>query len=130
VKYLLDTCVVSDYFRRVGKVHERVHAHPPYELALSAVTEHEIRFGLELKSAPKLVQQVNRLLGTIEVLPFDRADARAAAEVRAQLRKDGRPIGDFDALIAGVALARELLLVTSNEREFERVRGLEVVNWR
>jgi len=130
VRYLLDTCVISDYFRRVGAVHERLHAEPPYQLGLSAITEHEVRFGLELKSAPKLEQQVNRLFSTLEVLPFDREDARAAAEVRARLRTDGRPIGDFDALLAGVAIARDLIFVTANVREFERVRGLEVVNWR
>ena len=130
MKYLLDTCVISDYFRRVGGVHERMHAEPPYQLGVSAITEHEVRFGLELKPAPRLEQQVNRLFSTIDVLPFDRDDARAAAGVRASLRKGGEPIGDFDALLAGVALARRLIFVTSNVREFERVRGLEVVNWR
>ena len=107
-----------------------MHAEPPWRLAVSAITEHEVRFGLKLKSSPRLVQQVNRLLSTIEVLPFDRRDAATSAEIRARLRKEGRPIGDFDALIAGVALAREFVLVTSNEKEFERVRGLDVVNWR
>lgn len=130
MKYLLDTCVLSDYFRHVGSVRERLHARPPYDLGVSAITEHEVRFGLALKHAPKLETQVNRFLETVEVLPFGRADARAAAEVRASLRASGKPIGDFDALIAGAALAHELVLVTSNEREFERVRGLEVENWR
>jgi tRNA(fMet)-specific endonuclease VapC len=130
VRYLLDTCVLSDYFRRVGSVHERVHARSPYELGLSVITEHEVRFGLALKRAPKLEAQVNRFLEAVEVLPFGREDAQASAALRASLRAAGNPIGDFDALIAGVAVARHLILVTSNEREFERVRGLEVENWR
>lgn len=130
MRYLLDTCVISDYFRRTGRVHERMHAQAPYLLAVSTITEHEVRFGLGLKSRPKLEVQVDSLFSTLEVLPFDRRDARAAAELRARLRKTGRPIGEFDALLAGVALARDLVMVTSNEQEFERVSGLSVVNWR
>ena len=46
MKYLLDTAAVSDYFRRVGATHERVQSQPPHALAISAITEHEIRFDL------------------------------------------------------------------------------------
>lgn len=130
MKYLLDTCVLSDYVRRTGRVAERMHAHAPHDLALTTITEHELLFGLSVKPLPKLAQQVRRLLSTLDVLPFDREAAAAAAELRAELARAGKPIGDFDALIAGVALSRKLTLVTSNTREFERVRGLESVNWR
>lgn len=130
MRYLLDTCMVSDYFRRVGRVADRMHAVPPHELAVSTVTEHEVWFGLEARSNQRLAAQVTRLFGVLQVLPFDRDDAREAASVRAALREKGTPIGDFDALLAGVARARGLVLVTSNEREFARVRGLAVENWR
>lgn len=52
-----------------------------------------------------------------------------AAEIRARLRRLGRPIGGYDALIAGQARAREWTLVTSNVREFERIEGLKLENW-
>ncbi|MBI4191124.1 MAG: type II toxin-antitoxin system VapC family toxin, partial [Betaproteobacteria bacterium] len=54
----------------------------------------------------------------------------ATAALRAALQKKGRPIGAYDVLIAGCALARGLVLVTSNEREFRRVGGLRIENWR
>lgn len=131
MSFLLDTCSVSDYFKRVGATYERFQAQPPHRLAISTITEHELRFGLALKpGAKRLAGAVHSLLQLIEILPFDRADAAASAEVRAHLKRSGKPISDFDVLIAGVALARDLILVTANEKEFERVPGLLIENWR
>jgi tRNA(fMet)-specific endonuclease VapC len=122
---------MSDYFRRSGRVAERMHAVPPHELAVSAITEHEMRYGLaRLRSPGALAQRVTRFLSVVQVLPFDREDAAASAVIRAELARKGQPIGPYDALIGGVARARELVLVTSNVGEFERVAGLEVENWR
>ena len=64
-----------------------------------------------------------------EVVPFDREDARHAGDVRTALAIQGIPIGGYDVLIAGQALARALTLVTRNAREFARVQGLLVENW-
>ena len=131
MKYLLDTAAVSDYFRRVGATHERVQSQPPHALGISAITEHEIRFGLALKpGASRLASLVRSFLQVVEVLPFDGEDAASAAQVRVALQRAGAPIGDFDALIAGVALARDLTLVTSNVKHFSKVPGLDVENWR
>lgn len=131
MNFLLDTCAVSDYFKRVGATHARFQAHPPYQLAISTITEHEMRFGLGLKpGATRLAASIRSFLQLIEILPFDREDALASAEIRARLYQAGKPIGDFDVLIAGVALARNLILVTANEAEFARVPGLVVENWR
>ena len=62
-------------------------------------------------------------------VPFGRPEAAAAARVRADLEAEGRPIGPYDVLIAGTALAQGAVLVTRNVREFNRVRGLAVENW-
>lgn len=64
-----------------------------------------------------------------EVVAFDAEDARAAGAVRAALAAAGTPIGPYDALIAGQALARGLVLVTHNPHEFARVEGLRVEDW-
>jgi tRNA(fMet)-specific endonuclease VapC len=63
------------------------------------------------------------------VLEFDKEDARRAGEVRALLASKGTPIGPYDVLIAGQALARGLVLVTDNTGEFRRVPRLRVENW-
>ena len=65
----------------------------------------------------------------LAVLEFDKEDARQAGEVRALLAAAGTPIGPYDVLIAGQALARGLVLVTHNVGEFARVAGLQIEDW-
>jgi tRNA(fMet)-specific endonuclease VapC len=69
-------------------------------------------------------------LGTkVVLLDYSEQDARAAGEIRAELERQGQRIGEYDTLIAGQALSQNLILVTANTREFERVRGLTVEDW-
>jgi tRNA(fMet)-specific endonuclease VapC len=63
------------------------------------------------------------------MLEFDKEDARQAGEIRALLASEGTPIGPYDVLIAGQAVARDMILVTQNTREFERVPGLRFEDW-
>ena len=63
------------------------------------------------------------------VLEFDADDARAAGLIRAELAGSGTPIGPYDILIAGQALAQKLKLITNNTREFSRIDGLQVEDW-
>jgi tRNA(fMet)-specific endonuclease VapC len=64
-----------------------------------------------------------------EVLDFDKEDSRQAGETRAALAVKGTPIGPYDVLIAGQAMARNLILVTHNTDEFGRVAGLQIEDW-
>lgn len=132
MRYLLDICVLSDFARGDANTLDRVKATPPEHVAVSSITVMEVEFGLALDAqrARRLAPVMHALLGAIIVLPYDAEDARATAALRAALQKKGRPIGAYDALIAGCALARGLVLVTSNEREFSRVSGLTIENWR
>jgi len=67
--------------------------------------------------------------GPIAMLPFDEDDAKVAGEVRAALEAEGKPIWDYDLLIAGQGLRNEFTLVTSNVSEFARVKGLVWQDW-
>ncbi len=109
-----------------------MHAVPPHELGISAVTEHEIRYGMarQPRVAATLAQKVKSFLSVVQVLPYESRDAIASSSIQARLDRSGAPIGPLDVLIAGVATARDLVLVTSNERAFERVTGLSLENWR
>ncbi len=130
--YLLDTCVLSDFARGDASTQARLKATPPRLVSVSAITAMEVEFGLALDPARarRLAPVMRRLLDAVSVIAYEAADARATAGLRAVLQKRGRPIGAYDALIAGSALARGLVLVTSNEREFARVDGLSIENWR
>lgn len=72
---------------------------------------------------------MERFVSTIIELPFDRAAAQSAARIRAELERQGTPIGPYDLLIAGQALAAGLTRVTNNVSEFRRVPGLKVESW-
>jgi tRNA(fMet)-specific endonuclease VapC len=132
MKYLLDTCTVSDFVKGQRKVLARVKDTPPNLIAVSALTRMEVDYGLALNAgrARQLAPMLDAFFAAIVTLPFDEADAKTTAAIRAALRTQGQPIGAYDVLIAGTGLARGLVVVTSNVGEFKRVSGLQVENWR
>ena len=82
----------------------------------------------------RVAQNANRLAAFLArsrccLLDFAAEDAQAAGEIRAALERQGRRIGEYDTLIAGQAFARNLVLVTANTSEFQRVKGLVVEDW-
>jgi tRNA(fMet)-specific endonuclease VapC len=132
MKYLLDTCTVSDFVKGQPGVLARVKATSPGSIAISATTLMEIEFGLQLnpERARKLAPVMEAFLSSIAILPFGDADAKAAGTLRASLQQQGQPIGAYDVLIAGCGLARGLVVVTANLKEFQRIGGLQVESWR
>ena len=132
MKYLLDTCTVSDFVKGQPGVQSHIKATPPRMIAISTVTRMEIEFGMQLNPdrARKLAAVMDAFLCSITILPFDDADAKAAGGLRSALQKQGQTIGAYDVLIAGSGLARGLIVVTSNTSKFQRVSGLQVENWR
>jgi len=85
-------------------------------------------YGAALKASEQ--RAVERALSAIEIAPFDLSAARAYGEVRSVLRRRGTPIGPLDMLIAAHAIALDVPLATNNAREFHRVPGLRVEDWR
>jgi len=132
MKYLLDTNVWIDYLTgRYPTIATHIQESPPDELCLSSVVMAELRYGAE-KSQRK--RSNHRLLDTlaqeVRCVDFDVNAATTYGEVRTALEKRGRPLCAYDMLIAAHALSLGLILITDNEREFNRVRSLVVENWR
>jgi len=131
MRFLLDTCIISLFVRGDERVLANIKRHAPGEIGVSTVTDMEIQYGLALNPtrAQKLRPVLDALLESIEIVPYNREDAQATAAVRAALRRAGTPIGPYDSLLAGCALARGLIFVTANTGEFERVGGLQLEDW-
>jgi tRNA(fMet)-specific endonuclease VapC len=128
--YVLDTNTVLDYFRGKGGVAARLLALPPREIALPAIVAYEVWVGvLGSQNAKRRQAQYEQFLATVEVLSFDAAVGRRAAELRQALERRGEGIGPMETVIAATALAHNATLVTRNVREFGRVPGLQVVDW-
>jgi tRNA(fMet)-specific endonuclease VapC len=130
--YLLDTCVISDFVKGDAATTVRFRNTPPTDIAISAITVMELRYGLAInpQRARKVEPIISGILSSVTILPFGLAEAEKSAEIRAVLKSQGQPIGAYDVLIAATALAHQLIMVTANQWEFERVPGLSIENWR
>ena len=129
MRFLLDTNVMIGLLNRSSqKLEARVRQVPASEIGISAIVVHELYYGA-FKSL-RVSENLERLgLIRLETVALDREDAEAAGKIRAALARSGTPIGPYDVLIAGQALARGLTLVTNNLREFERIDGMKVEDW-
>ncbi len=130
-RYLLDTniCIYirqkrpEDLLRRFEKL-------APGEAAVSVITYGELLYGAE-KSAQRraALERLRELVLLLPALPLPEAAAESYGKMRAELESKGEMIGNNDLWIAAHASAADLTLVTNNEREFRRVRGLKLQNW-
>jgi tRNA(fMet)-specific endonuclease VapC len=128
VRYLLDSNAVIALLQGHAGFLGRLRGHQPADFALSAIVAHELYYGAYKGS--RTSENLARIEALrFEVLTFDTEDARHAGEVRAALAAAGTPIGPYDVLIAGQAIARGLILLTHNTREFQRVPALLVEDW-
>ena len=128
MRYLLDSNAIIAVLKGHPDVLARLRQYQPQDFAMPAIVAHELFYGAY--KGQRVAENLARLEALqFEVLEFDREDARQAGELRARLAQAGTPIGAYDVLIAGQALARSLTLITHNTREFERVAGLQVEDW-
>jgi len=130
VLYLLDTNTASFVIKgTVPRVRQRLIRTPMRQLAISTVTQAELVFGVARRpEATRLKLVVEEFLRRVEVLAWDSSAATAYAGLRAALKREGKPMGNLDLMIAAHALAKDAVLV-SNDRVFRTVKGLEVQDW-
>jgi tRNA(fMet)-specific endonuclease VapC len=129
-RFLLDTNVLSDLVRNPqGRTARHLAEQGDDNVVTSILVAAELRYGVAKLRLALLAEQVEAVLGAIEVLPFEPPADSFYGELRATLEKAGRTIGGMDLLIAAHALAIGHVLVTDNVREFSRVPGLSVENW-
>lgn len=127
---LLDTDVCIAFLNGKDRKLERRMLAAADDLVLCSVVKAELWFGAEASArVEENHQRLGSFFDTFDSLPFDDAAARHYARVRAALRRGGQPIGPNDLLIASIALANELTLITRNRREFDRVPGLPLESW-
>jgi tRNA(fMet)-specific endonuclease VapC len=130
--HLLDTSVFSQPLKRkpVKVALDRWAALGDTRLAVSVISEAEVRYGIEWSGAASQRHEFETsLVGRLPVLIVDSAVARAYALIRADLRRRGHPVGEMDMLIAATATAHSLIVATLNLRDFENVNGLTVEDW-
>jgi len=130
IGYLLDTNIASCIIKgNSPAVDRRLVKVPMAQLAISAVTEGELRFGAaRLPHATRLHAVIEDFLLRVAVLPWDSDAARQYGQLRAALEREGQPMGNLEVMFAAHALAVGVVLVT-NDHAFARIKKLKIEDW-
>lgn len=131
MKLLLDTNIcIFIIKRRPVAVLERFREYEIGDLGISSITLSELRYGVvKSEHREENARALDEFTTPLEIIPFDENAALAYGEIRATLERAGTVIGSMDMLIAAQAVALSIPLVTNNTREFQRVRGLTILDW-
>ncbi len=129
MRYLIDTDWVINHLRGSERVTAKLEELAASGLALSIVSVAELYEGVHRSVSPnKTESSLNQFLTAVTVLGLNKPICRLFGQERARLRKEGQLIGDFDLLIASTCLHHNLILLTDNVREFERVEGIRLLD--
>lgn len=131
MRYMLDTniCIFIIKNKPINVINRFLQLNPD-DICISSITYSELSYGVyKSKAIEKNKAALLMFLSSISILPFDDSDAEEYGKVRTKLEKDGTPIGPMDLLIASHAKNRNLIVVTNNTREFERVDDLKIEDW-
>ena len=131
MRYMLDTNICIYLIKhKPEKAFLELQKHDPSEICISSVTYAELIHGVEKSAAvEKNRLALSVLLANIEILDFDVKAANSYGRIRADLEKNGTPIGPLDMMIAGHAQSLGYTVVTNNVKEFARVKDLKLENW-
>jgi tRNA(fMet)-specific endonuclease VapC len=133
VKRILDTNVCIDILRGRKKVIDRLAACRPKDCFISVITEFELFQGADRAPEEHRVEEhakVTRFVASLQILPFDSACARIAARLNAGLINQGPPVSITDVFIAASGLCHQRTVVTNNTKDFRRIEGLMLEDWR
>ena len=129
MKYLLDTNICIHFFRGDFNLIEKIQEVGLKNCAISEITLAELVFGAENSKYPKKnFQLIDTFSEQVAILPI-LGGIREYGKQKVRLRKKGKMISDFDLLIGTTAIANNLIMVTENVKEFNRIEKIEIENW-
>jgi tRNA(fMet)-specific endonuclease VapC len=131
MSYLLDTNVCIRYLNGQSQaIRQRLESAEPEDILLCSIVKAELLYGVAKSGHPaRNLSRLERFLAPFVSLPFDDEAAAVYGQLRSRLEKAGTLIGPNDLLIASVAVANSVTLVTHNVREFGRVTDLALEDW-
>lgn len=128
-KYLLDTNICVYFLKGLYNLDQKIEKAETENCFVSEITIAELKFGVENSENKERNQKtVDDFVSKFTIIPiFNSLDIYA--KEKARLRKKGTPLDDFDLLIGSTAISNNLILVTRNVSDFERLDGIEIENW-
>lgn len=131
MKYLLDTNICIALLKNSDlAIIKKIKTLTPDQVAICSIVKAELLYGArKSQSVEKNLTLLSKFFNQLESLPFDDSASDFYGTQRSILEKAGKTIGNSDLLIASIALAHDLTVVTRNQREFVRVQNLRVEVW-
>jgi tRNA(fMet)-specific endonuclease VapC len=131
MRYMLDTNICSYILKnRPLEVKHRFEQAAPETVCVSVIVVSELYYGAARHPNGMVIRrEIDDFINRLEIVPWDLQAADQYGALRATLERAGTPLGAMDMLIAAHAKSREMILVTNNRREFDRVQGLSTENW-
>lgn len=128
-KNLLDTNICVYFLKGLYGLDKKIEEVDTLNCFISEITIAELKYGAEYSDNQKNNKQiVDQFVNKFTVIPiFNSLDVYA--KEKARLRRIGLPLDDFDLLIGSTAISNNLVLVTRNVSDFERLQGIEIENW-
>jgi len=128
MRLMLDTDHCVAILRGLLNVDE--HIEPTTPLMISAITVSELVYSALKSNRPEYnLRQVEKLMNGVSVLPFSTPEAKRCGTIKDQLRRNGQLIGEPDIQIASIALEHALPLATNNQKHFQRISDLKLLDW-
>ncbi len=128
--FLLDTDTIIYSLKGNDSVVRNLTAHQRDPLRISVISLMELYYGAyKSEKTTANLAKVRRIENAFDIISVDFSIAETFGMIKSQLEFQGTPLDDFDLVIAASALAHNLILVTNNEKHFQRVEGLELDNW-
>ena len=132
MKYIVDTNIWINYLRKRGNTSltTRILTIDPADIVICTIVRAELLTGSHKgRESAKGLMEIHQLCSLFKSLPFDVAAADVYGRIRAQIEREGYPIGAHDLMIAAIALANDLTVVTHNTSEYARVPNLRLEDW-
>ena len=129
-KLLLDSDILIYFLKGKLEIVEQFVKHPPDDLLTSRINYTELLYGAYNSTRiERNLQTILEFLENFEILEFDKRAAKIFAAEKARLKKRGTIVADMDLMIASIAIANDIALVTNNIKHFERIKDLTVLRW-
>ncbi len=128
-KYLLDTNICIYFLKGLFELHNKIEQAGIENCFISEITVAELKFGAENSSIPtKNRETIDKFLSNFTILPII-TSLDIYAKEKTRLRKKGKPLDDFDLLIGATAVSNNLILVTKNISDFDRLENIKIEDW-
>lgn len=131
MKYMLDTNTCIFIIKQDKKILSRLENTDFKDICISSITLSELEYGAaKSQYIEKNKKALEDFISNFHVLSFDKNAANEYGNIRAYLETNGNKIGAMDMLISAHAKSANLILVTNNTKEFNRVQGLQIEDWK